>query len=91
MLHKLAEDISFYLIINNIIDIEDRDTYIYGLELLISTLLISISILILGILIGNFISAVVFLTVHFFIKVLYRGAIMQTTITNAISILYLLI
>ncbi len=60
MLHKLAEDISFYLIINNIIDIEDRDTYIYGLELLISTLLISISILILGILIGNFISAVVF-------------------------------
>ncbi len=66
MLHKLAEDISFYLIINNIIDIEDRDTYIYGLELLISTLLISISILILGILIGNFISAVVFLTVHFF-------------------------
>ncbi len=28
MLHKLAEDISFYLIINNIIDIEDRDTYI---------------------------------------------------------------
>lgn len=68
MLHKLAEDISFYLIINNIIDIEDRDTYIYGLELLISTLLISISILILGILIGNFISAVVFLTVHFLLK-----------------------
>ena len=34
MLHKLAEDISFYLIINNIIDIEDRDTYIYGLNYL---------------------------------------------------------
>lgn len=68
MLHKLAEDISFYLITNNIIDIEDREIYIYGLELLISTLLISISILILGFFIGSFISAVVFLSVHFFLK-----------------------
>lgn len=53
MLHRLAEDISFYLITNKIIDIEDRDTYIYGLELLISTLLTSISILILGFIIGE--------------------------------------
>ncbi len=68
MLHKLAEDISFYLITNNIIDIEDREIYIYGLELLISTLFTSISILILGFLIGNLIFAVTFLLVHFFLK-----------------------
>ena len=63
MLYKLAQDISFYLIANKIIDIEDRDIYIYGLELLISTLLTSISILILGFFIGEFISAIVYLLV----------------------------
>lgn len=68
MLHRLAEDISFYLITNKIIDIEDRDTYIYGLELLISTLLTSISILILGFIIGEWISAIAYLSVYFFLK-----------------------
>ncbi|HSH35691.1 accessory gene regulator B family protein, partial [Schnuerera sp.] len=68
MLHKLAEDISFYLITNKIIDIEDRDIYIYGLELLISTLFTSISILILGLLIGEWISGVAYLTVYFLLK-----------------------
>jgi len=68
MLHKLAEDISFYLITNKIIDIEDRDIYIYGLELLISTLFTSISILILGLLIEEWISGVAYLTVYFFLK-----------------------
>ncbi|GFN35272.1 accessory gene regulator ArgB-like protein [Tepidimicrobium xylanilyticum] len=68
MLHKLAEDISFYLITNKVIDIEDRDIYIYGLELLISTLFTSISILILGFLIRDWISAVAYLSVYFFLK-----------------------
>ena len=68
MLYKLAQDISFYLIANKIIDIEDRDIYIYGLELLISTLLTSISILILGFFIGEFISAIVYLLVYFLLK-----------------------
>ena len=68
MLHKLAEDISFYLITNKIIDIEDRDIYIYGLELLISTLFTSISILILGLLIEEWISGVAYLTVYFLLK-----------------------
>ena len=68
MLYKLAQDISFYLIANKIIDIEDRDIYIYGLELLISTLLTSISILILGFFIGEFISALVYLLVYFLLK-----------------------
>ena len=68
MLHKLAEDISFYLITNKVIDIEDRDIYIYGLELLISTLFTSISILILGLLIEEWISGVAYLTVYFFLK-----------------------
>ncbi|SHD78193.1 accessory gene regulator ArgB-like protein [Schnuerera ultunensis] len=68
MLHKLAEDISFYLIINKIIDIEDRDIYIYGLELLISTLFTSISILILGFFTGEWVSGVAYLSVYIFLK-----------------------
>ena len=68
MLHKLAEDISFYLITNRIINIEDRDMYIYGLELLISTLFTSISILILGLSIGEWIAAIEYLSVCFFLK-----------------------
>ena len=68
MLHKLAEDISFYLITNKVIDIEDRDIYIYGLELLLSTLSTSISILILGLLIGEWILALAYLCVYFFLK-----------------------
>lgn len=68
MLHRLAEDISLYLITNRIIDIEERDIYIYGLELLISTLFTSISILLLAYFIGEMPSAVVFLMVHFLLK-----------------------
>lgn len=68
MLHKLAEDISLYLITNKIIDIEERDIYIYGIELLISTLLTFISILILAFFIGELVSAVIFLLIHFLLK-----------------------
>ena len=68
MLHKLAEDISFYFVTYKIIDIKDRDTYIYGLELLISTLFASVSILLLGFFIGELISAVAYLLVYFFLK-----------------------
>ncbi|MCF6466095.1 accessory gene regulator ArgB-like protein [Clostridium sp. Cult2] len=68
MLHKLAGDISFHLITNKIIDIKDRDIYIYGLELLISTLFTSLSILILGFFVGELTSAIVYLSVYFFLK-----------------------
>jgi len=68
MLHRLAEDITFYLITNKIIDIEDREVYIYGLELLISTLLTSISILIIAAFIGEMPSAIIFLLIHFLLK-----------------------
>ncbi|WP_416198357.1 MAG: Putative Accessory protein regulator protein B [Sporanaerobacter sp.] len=68
MLHKLAEDISFYFVTYKVIDIKDRDTYIYGLELLISTLFTSVSILLLGFFIGELISAVAYLLVYFFLK-----------------------
>lgn len=35
MFHNLAEDIAFILIKNKIIDIEERDLYIYGLEIIL--------------------------------------------------------
>jgi len=68
MLHRLAEDITFYLITNRIIDIDDREVYIYGLELLISTIFTSISILILALIIGEMPSAIIFLLIHFLLK-----------------------
>ena len=68
MLYKLAEDISFYLIVNKIIDIDDRDIHIYGLELLISTFFTSASILTLGFFMGEWISAIAYLSVYFFLK-----------------------
>jgi accessory gene regulator B len=68
MLQRLAEDISFYLIVNKIIDIEERDNYIYGLQLVISSLFTSVTILILGFIMGELISAIIFLSVYFFLK-----------------------
>ncbi|MBU5438790.1 accessory gene regulator B family protein [Tissierella sp. MSJ-40] len=68
MLQRLAEDISFYLIVNKIIDIEERDNYIYGLQLVISSLFTSVTILILGFIMGEFISSIIFLSVYFFLK-----------------------
>ena len=68
ILDKLAEGISNYLIANKIIDIDDRDIYIYGLQLILSTLITSISILTLGLLIGELISAIIYLSVYFFLK-----------------------
>ena len=35
MFHNLAEDIAFLLIKNKIVDIEQRDVYIYGLEVIL--------------------------------------------------------
>lgn len=35
MFHNLAEDIAFLLIKHKIVDIEQRDTYIYGLEVIL--------------------------------------------------------
>ena len=35
MFHNLAEDIAFILIKNKVIDIEERDIYIYGLEIIL--------------------------------------------------------
>jgi accessory gene regulator B len=68
MLHRLAEDITFYLITNKIIDIEDKEVYIYGLELLISTLFTSISILAIAAFIEEISSAIIFLLIHFILK-----------------------
>lgn len=68
MLQRLAEDISFYLIVNKIIDIEERDNYIYGLQLVISSLFTSVTILILGFIMGEFISSIIFLSVYLFLK-----------------------
>ena len=40
MFHNLAVDIAFLLIKNKIVDIEQRDIYVYGLEVIITNNLI---------------------------------------------------
>lgn len=68
MLERLAENISFYLIVNKIIDIKEQDIYIYGLQLIISIIFTSISILIIGSLIGELLSAIIYLSIYFLLK-----------------------
>lgn len=68
MLERLAENISFYLIVNKIINIEEQDIYIYGLQLIISIIFTSISILIIGTLIGELLSAIIYLSIYFLLK-----------------------
>lgn len=53
LLQDIAEDITFILLKNKIVDMEDRDIYIYGFQILLSTLLVTGSLLTLGILLNQ--------------------------------------
>ncbi|MCM0647730.1 accessory gene regulator B family protein [Clostridium swellfunianum] len=49
VLTNIAEDITIVLLRNKIIDMDDRDIYIYGLQVILSTLIVTGSLLTLGI------------------------------------------
>lgn len=53
MFHNLAEDIAFLLIKNKIADIEQRDIYIYGLEVILLNVSLMIVFLIISLLCGE--------------------------------------
>lgn len=53
MLQDISEDITFILLKNKIIDIEDRDIYVYGFQVILSTLIVTGSLLSLGVLLNK--------------------------------------
>lgn len=63
MFHDLAEDIAFLLIKNKIADIEQRDIYIYGLEVILLNAVLMIVFFIISLLCGemlNFLAYILF-------------------------------
>lgn len=61
MLEQFAEDITFILVKNKIIDIDERDIYIYGFQIIISTLTITMFLLILGIILDKVVLTLFFI------------------------------
>ncbi|MDF2877584.1 MAG: hypothetical protein K0S30_680 [Clostridia bacterium] len=68
MLRAMCEDVSFVLVRNRIISEDDREVYIYGLELILNSLLVVGTIITLGILINRLIITAVFLVVFWSIR-----------------------
>ena len=63
MLRVMCEDFSFVLVRNRIISEEDREVYIYGLELLLNSLLVVGTIMLLGILFNRILMTSIFLII----------------------------
>ncbi len=63
MLRIICEDFSLVLVRNRIISEEERENYIYGLELILTSFLVIGSIILLGFLLNKIIMTVVFLIV----------------------------
>jgi accessory gene regulator B len=68
MLRAMCEDVSFVLVRNRIISEDDREVYIYGLELILNSLLIVSTIIALGFLLNKILITVVFLIVFWSIR-----------------------
>lgn len=68
MLEHLAEDITFILVKNKIIDIDDRTIYIYGVQIILSTLIITIFLLILGIILDKVILTLFFISTFIILR-----------------------
>ncbi len=68
MLEHLAEDITFILVKNKIIDIDDRAIYIYGVQIILSTLIITIFLLILGIILNKVILTLFFISTFIILR-----------------------
>jgi len=63
MLRTICEDFSFILVRNRIVSEEDREIYIYGLELILNSLVAIGTIVILGFLLNKVLITAVFLIV----------------------------
>lgn len=95
MLIKLTDFMVAYLIKKSIIKSEDIEIYQYGFKILISNIITTLSVIIIGLLSKNIIETIVFLTVFVYIRT-YTGGYHATSrigcylYTNSVLIFYLL-
>ena len=68
MLKFLSEDLTLILLKNKIIEIEDRDIYIYGLEIILSTIVTTLILLFTGIILNKLILTLVFILVFMILR-----------------------
>lgn len=69
MLESIAEDITFLLLKNKIIEYEDSDIYIYGFQVIISSMMVTMSLLILGVLLNRILLTLVFMLVFVSLRI----------------------
>lgn len=69
LLENIAEEMTFLLLKNKIIKHEDSDIYIYGFQVMISSLMVTISLLTLGILLNKLLITLVFMFVFVSLRV----------------------
>lgn len=72
MLKILSEDLALILLKNKIIDIKDRDIYIYGLEIILSTIAITLTLISMGIIFRKLILTLVFISIFMLLRT-YTG------------------
>lgn len=73
MFRHLAKDIAFILIKNKIVDIEQRDVYVYGLEVFLSNASLLIIFLVISLLSSTFMHFVAFLAFFFPLRIFAGG------------------
>lgn len=85
MFHSISERLIDYAVKNNYLDKEQRDEYIYGVEISLSVLSSYISILIIGLLTGMIWQAAVFLVLYVAVRRFAGGFHFQSQIVCYLS------
>lgn len=68
MLENIAEDITFFLLKNRAIECEDSDIYIYGFQVILSSLMVTGALLILGVLLNKLLLTLIFILVFVLLR-----------------------
>ena len=89
MIEKLAENVALLFLKKNIIEKEDLEIYIYGSELLISEIVSTMIVIVIGIVAGRMFNTLLYLLVFTVIRV-YAGGYHASTHRNCIALFTLL-
>lgn len=73
MLKNIAEDITLIFLKNQIIDMKDRDTYIYGFEVVLSSFIVTGTLLMLGVMLREVLLTLVFMVVFVSLRTFVGG------------------
>jgi len=94
MLKKLSEEISLLLVSNKIISIENREIYIYGIELLLSNMITFIAIIFISIVTKTFLISMLYSLIFCSLRIFAGGYHCKTYIScffTSISIYILML